>query len=48
MEFAVVAPHLFTLLFAVIEYGRFIMIRQLLDNAASRGRRMAAANAPFK
>lgn len=48
LEFAVVAPVLFMLMFAVIEYGRFLMIRQLLDNAAREGARMAAANAPFK
>jgi Flp pilus assembly protein TadG len=32
------------LLFAIFEYGRFIMIRHVLDNAAREGARMAIAN----
>jgi Flp pilus assembly protein TadG len=48
LEFALIGPLLFLFLFAVLEYGRFIMIRQLLDNAAREGARLAAANSPFK
>lgn len=48
VEFAMVAPITFMFLFAVVEYGRFVMVRQLLDNAAREGARQAAANAPFK
>jgi Flp pilus assembly protein TadG len=48
VELAVVAPVLFLFLFAILEYGRFVMVRQLLDNAAREGARLAAANPPFK
>jgi Flp pilus assembly protein TadG len=32
-------------LFAIFEYGRFVMLRQLMDNAAREGARQAVANA---
>jgi Flp pilus assembly protein TadG len=39
---AVVAPLLFLLIFGVIEFGRVVMVRQSLTNAARVGSRRAA------
>jgi len=47
VEFAVCVPIVLTFMFAIYEYGRFLMIRQLLDNAAREGARMAAADPGF-
>lgn len=41
VEFAVVAPVLFLFIFAVIEFGRIIMVEQILTNAAREGARRA-------
>lgn len=41
IEFAVVAPVLFLLIFAVIEFGRVIMVEQIITNAAREGARRA-------
>lgn len=41
VEFAFVSILLFMLLFGVVEYGRFIMDLQLLNNAAREGARAA-------
>ena len=41
MEFALVAPIFFLLLFAVIEGGRFILYYQTLNNAVREGTRYA-------
>lgn len=40
MEFAVVSPVFFLLVFGMIEYGRMVMVQQLLTNAAREGARV--------
>jgi Flp pilus assembly protein TadG len=40
-EFAVVAPVFFTFVFGLIEYGRAVMVQQILTNAAREGCRVA-------
>ena len=44
VEFALVAPILFMLFFAMVEMGRSVMVHQLLVNAAREGARSAAFN----
>lgn len=41
MEFAVVAPVFFLLIFGMIEFGRVIMVQQILTNASREGARVA-------
>ena len=41
MEFAVVAPLFFLLLFGMIEYGRCVMVQQMITNASREGARRA-------
>lgn len=41
VEFAVVAPLLFLLLFGMIEFGRMVMVQQVLTNASREGARRA-------
>ncbi len=41
MEFAVVAPVLFLLIFGMIEFGRMVMVQQVLTNASREGARIA-------
>jgi Flp pilus assembly protein TadG len=41
VEFAVVAPVLFAFMFAIFEYGRYIQMRQIMQNAAREGARVA-------
>jgi Flp pilus assembly protein TadG len=41
VEFAVVAPVLFLLIFGMIEYGRMVMVQQVLTNASREGARQA-------
>jgi len=43
-ETAVVIGIFLTLLLAVFEYGRFVMIRHLVDNAAREGARLAVVS----
>jgi len=40
VEFALVAPLLFLLVFAMIEYGRMVMVQQMVTNAAREGARV--------
>jgi Flp pilus assembly protein TadG len=40
VEFACVAPLFFLLIFGLIEYGRMVMVQQLLTNAAREGARV--------
>ncbi len=47
VEFSLVFPVLILFMFAIFEYGRFLMVRQLLDNAAREGARQAATRAGF-
>jgi hypothetical protein len=49
VEFALVAPMFFLLLFAIIEFGRYVYYMQVLNNAAREGARYAivhGSNAP--
>jgi Flp pilus assembly protein TadG len=41
VEFAIVAPIFFLLVFGMIEYGRMIMVQQVITNAAREGARTA-------
>jgi hypothetical protein len=41
VEFAVVAPVFFLLVFGLIEYGRMVMVQQMLTNASREGARHA-------
>ena len=41
MEFAVVAPVFVLLVFGMIEYGRMVMVQQMLTNASREGARRA-------
>ena len=41
VEFAVVAPIFFLMIFGMIEFGRAIMVQQVLTNAAREGARVA-------
>ncbi|HYW78266.1 MAG TPA: TadE/TadG family type IV pilus assembly protein [Thermoguttaceae bacterium] len=41
VEFAVVAPIFFLMIFGMIEFGRMIMVQQLLTNASREGARLA-------
>ena len=40
VEFAVVAPVFLLLLLGIIEYGRMVMVQQILTNAAREGARV--------
>ena len=40
VEFAVVVPVFFLLIFGMIEYGRMVMVQQILTNAAREGARV--------
>jgi len=41
VEFAVVAPLIFLLLFGMIEFGRMLMVQQIMTNASREGARRA-------
>ena len=41
VEFAVVVPVFFLLIFGMIEYGRLVMVQQILTNASREGARRA-------
>jgi Flp pilus assembly protein TadG len=41
VEFAIVAPVFFLLVFGMIEYGRMVMVQQVLTNASREGARYA-------
>ena len=40
VEFAIVAPVFFLLVFGMVEYGRMIMVQQVITNAAREGARV--------
>lgn len=44
VEFAFVAVIFFMILFGIIEYGRIIMVRQVMDNATREGARYAVVH----
>ena len=41
VEFAVVAPLFFLMVFGMIEFGRMVMVQQIITNASREGARMA-------
>ena len=41
VEFAIVAPLMFLLVFGIIEFGRALMVQQVLTNASREGARRA-------
>jgi Flp pilus assembly protein TadG len=41
VEFAVVAPIFFVLVLGIIEFGRMVMVQQIITNAAREGARIA-------
>ena len=41
VEFAIVAPILFLVIFGIIEFGRLFMVQQILTNASREGARRA-------
>ena len=41
VEFAVVAPLFFLLVFGMIEFGRMVMVQQVITNASREGARIA-------
>lgn len=41
VEFALIAPLFLLLLFGIFEFGRLVMVQQLITNAAREGARMA-------
>jgi len=41
VEFAVVAPLFFLLVFGMVEYGRMVMVQQIITNASREGARLA-------
>jgi len=44
VEFAVVSPVLFLLIFGMIEFGRMVMVQQIITNAAREGARKAVVD----
>lgn len=46
VEFAIVAPLFFLLVFGMIEYGRMVMVRQVLTNASREGARVGVLDPP--
>ena len=45
VEFALVAPLFFTLVFGTVEYGRYVMVQQMLVNASREGARVRVLTA---
>ncbi len=46
VEFAIVAPVFFLMVFGMIEFGRAIMVKQVMTNAARDGARLAILDSP--
>ncbi len=46
VEFAIVAPLFFLLIFGMIEFGRVIMVQQIITNASREGARVAVLDPP--
>ncbi|MCE5267671.1 MAG: pilus assembly protein [Planctomycetaceae bacterium] len=46
VEFAIVAPIFFLLVFGIIEFGRAIMVQEIITNASREGARLAVLDAP--
>lgn len=45
VEFALVAPLFFVLVFGTVEYGRYVMVQQTLTNASREGARVRVLSA---
>ena len=41
VEFAIIAPLFFLLIFGIVEFGRMVMVQQILTNASREGARRA-------
>ena len=41
VEFAIIAPLFFLIIFGMIEFGRMVMVQQIITNGAREGARMA-------
>ncbi len=41
VEFAIVAPIFFLMIFGMVEFGRMVMVQQIITNASREGARMA-------
>jgi hypothetical protein len=48
VEFAVVAPVFFLMIFGMIEYGRMVMVQQVITNASREGARLAVLDGASK
>ena len=46
VEFAIVAPLFFLMVFGLIEFGRAVMVQQVIVNAAREGARVAVLDSP--
>ena len=46
VEFAVIAPLFFALVFGMIEFGRAVMVQQIITNASREGARLAVLDVP--
>ncbi len=46
VEFAIVAPVFFLFVFGIIEYGRMVMVQQVLTNASREGARIGVLDPP--
>lgn len=46
VEFALVAPVFFLMVFGMIEFGRMIMVQQVITNASREGARIAVLDSP--
>ncbi|MEN6451994.1 MAG: TadE/TadG family type IV pilus assembly protein [Thermoguttaceae bacterium] len=46
VEFAIVAPLFFLMVFGIIEFGRAIMVQEILTNASREGARLAVLDSP--
>ena len=46
VEFAVVAPIFFLIIMGMIEFGRLVMVQQILTNASREGARLAVLDDP--
>ena len=46
VEFALVAPVFFLMVFGMIEFGRMVMVQQVITNASREGARLAVLDSP--
>lgn len=48
VEFAIIAPLFFLLIFGLIEFGRMVMVQQIITNASREGARIAVLDGTTK